>query len=395
MTLLTMGEQVILQTIICFSFLIFILSVMLNKDRTFSRMFGISFFLPLVLGLICIFGKDQAMGRSILLDVNFVFLIMGGLLLLLWARKKYDISLVLLLLSPLVAVLLLKKVPPAPFLPLSPYLEGGVTIGLTGMNIYLLRKIIPEKDPELTWAVCLLGISQTLYFLYPTRLSYLVALGNFSAYFLFSSYVFKKSRNPYIVRIKKAEAKLSDMNKTINMEVKKRLLEMERHNAHLINMVHRDPLVDAYNKKGITNFMQEMVIDPGKDPFTIILFDIDNFKGINDTRGHVAGDMVLKKVANIAKQNIRGFDLLGRYGGDEFLIILPGTTVADALYVAERFRKKVSSESEISVSVGVAAFPEDGTTVQKLIETADAGLYESKRLGKNAVSHFTGHNIKR
>jgi diguanylate cyclase (GGDEF)-like protein len=203
-------------------------------------------------------------------------------------------------------------------------------------------------------------------------------------------YILKNTRGPYVARVKKAESRLADLNNTINYEVKKKIVEIERHNQHLQKLVHKDSLVDAYNKKGIMNILKEMVEEPGSERFTIMLFDIDDFKRINDSQGHITGDKVLKKVARIAKENIRGFDILGRYGGDEFLIILPGTTLTDAMIVAERFRKSIGSEPELSVSIGVAAFPEDGKAVQEIIEVADAGLYESKRIGKNAVSHATG-----
>ncbi|RNC28580.1 MAG: Response regulator PleD [Candidatus Dichloromethanomonas elyunquensis] len=386
MGLLTMGEKWILQTIICFSFINFVLVFFLNKEKTFSKMFGLSFLLPFILGLICIFNSDLAVDRVLLQYVNLIYLIMLCLLTLLWSGKKYLISLVMPVFFPLMALFFLTKMElPAFFL--SPYLGGGATVCLLGIDIFFLKKTIVKKEKELFWGVCLLGTCETLFILYPGSALYLTAVGFLAAYLLLFIYVFKKSMEPYLVRIKKAEAKLSDVNKTISVEVKKRMLEMEKHNEHLLNMVQRDPLVDAYNKKGITNFIQELVYDPGRDPFTIIIFDIDNFKTINDTQGHVAGDMVLKKVAGIAKQNIRGFDMLGRYGGDEFLIILPGTKVSDALFVAERFRKKVCAESGISVSIGVAAFPDDATTLTKLIEAADAGLYESKRIGKNAVSY--------
>jgi len=117
-------------------------------------------------------------------------------------------------------------------------------------------------------------------------------------------------------------------------------------------------------------------------------FDVDNFKGINDKQGHSAGDRVLKKITQIAKENIRGFDVLGRYGGDEFLIILPGTTISDALFVAERFRKKVCMQSGTTISIGIASYPEDGKTVQQIVDIADKGLYESKNKGKNTITHY-------
>ncbi|NLO97521.1 MAG: GGDEF domain-containing protein, partial [Peptococcaceae bacterium] len=90
----------------------------------------------------------------------------------------------------------------------------------------------------------------------------------------------------------------------------------------------------------------------------------------------------------IAKDNIRSIDVLGRYGGDEFLIILPGTTVEEALRVAERFRQQAKAQSGSTVSIGIASYPADGKTVQELINVADKGMYQAKNKGKNAVTHY-------
>jgi len=383
-----LGQQIILQITVCFSFLNCILTFSLNKEKAFSRMFGISFFFPAVLGLFAIFTLESVVGQTLFLYMHLYFLITLCVLSFLWSRAKHGLSLLLVWLSPIVCLLVVKYLPTLPALVYLPYFLGGITILATATLLHVLIRMKVEKDTTLIFAIVSLGVSQALYFFIKADALFIMAGAIFLVYVVFFVYVFKKSRDPYIARIKRAEDKLVDMNKTIQYEVKKRLVEIERHNEHLLNMVQKDPLVDAYNKKGIMNLLSELVHDPSKDPFTIMLFDIDNFKGINDTKGHVAGDMVLKKVSNIAKANIRGFDMLGRYGGDEFLIVLPGTRIPDALFIAERFRKKVSLESEISVSVGVAAFPEDGETIKKILEAADAGLYESKRLGKNTVSHF-------
>jgi len=202
-------------------------------------------------------------------------------------------------------------------------------------------------------------------------------------------YVFKNSARLCLARLKRANAKLTELNKNIDSEVKKRIIELERHNERLLRMVKQDPLVDAYNKKEIYNLLEEMIAEPYTEPFSVILFDLDNFKIVNDTKGHIEGDRILKKVAMIARESIRGFDVLGRFGGDEFIIILRGARVSDAVFIAERFRRRVKEKSEVTVSIGVAGYPEDGKTVKEILEVADAGLYQAKRLGKNAVFYKT------
>jgi diguanylate cyclase (GGDEF)-like protein len=119
------------------------------------------------------------------------------------------------------------------------------------------------------------------------------------------------------------------------------------------------------------------------------MFDIDNFKTINDSLGHVTGDLCLKNLAVIASNNIREVDFLGRYGGDEFIIVLPSLSENEAKFVAERFKNKVNENSnpKFTVSIGIATYPRDGQTVKELISVADKGLYKSKSKGKNSISH--------
>ena len=130
-------------------------------------------------------------------------------------------------------------------------------------------------------------------------------------------------------------------------------------------------------------------------PFSVILFDIDHFKKINDTYGHQAGDFVLTELAATVKDMIRQADIFGRYGGEEFLVCLPETKVEKALYSAERLRKAVEEKEfiydgkriPVTISIGVASFrqtPED--KVSRFIKDADEALYFSKEHGRNCVT---------
>jgi len=147
-------------------------------------------------------------------------------------------------------------------------------------------------------------------------------------------------------------------------------------------------LTGALNKAAITNLIHELIRDINN--FTIILFDIDNFKNINDNEGHLAGDRILQQVSKLVQHSIRPHDSLGRYGGDEFLIILPNTQLKDALFVAERIHDRLfNSEVKCTVSIGIAVYPADGLTIEELISLADKGLYKSKANGRNTTS-YTG-----
>lgn len=123
--------------------------------------------------------------------------------------------------------------------------------------------------------------------------------------------------------------------------------------------------------------------------FSILMFDIDSFKGINDVFGHRRGDFVLSEICKIVKNSIRDTDICGRYGGEEFIVILPETTVEQAYLISERIRKNIlnaeilNGKREVTVSLGIANFPESTSKYEELIEKADQALYSAKKTGKN------------
>ncbi|MBM2824390.1 MAG: diguanylate cyclase and metal-dependent phosphohydrolase [Dehalococcoidales bacterium] len=122
--------------------------------------------------------------------------------------------------------------------------------------------------------------------------------------------------------------------------------------------------------------------------FSLIMLDIDHFKNYNDSYGHLAGDEVLRKIAECVRTSIRTMDMAFRYGGEEFTIILPETLLNDARIVAERVRKSIearagSDTNSITASFGVASWPMDGMTKEELIAIADAAMYKAKQRGRN------------
>ncbi len=126
---------------------------------------------------------------------------------------------------------------------------------------------------------------------------------------------------------------------------------------------------------------------------SVMMIDVDFFKSINDTHGHPAGDTVLRAVARLIKNNCRDVDIAVRYGGEEFMLILPEIPQEAAIVVAERIRKNLSSELimhdkieiKITASIGISSYPEDAKNQTKLLSLADRALYLSKRLGRNQV----------
>ncbi|MGD2279390.1 MAG: GGDEF domain-containing protein, partial [Candidatus Omnitrophota bacterium] len=156
-----------------------------------------------------------------------------------------------------------------------------------------------------------------------------------------------------------------------------------------------DGLTDVYLRRYLMTRLEEEV-DRARRlglAFSIGMVDVDHFKECNDKYGHLVGDAVLKKIAQRLKKSVREVDMIARYGGEEFCIVLPETPKKSAVTVSERIRRSVESKEvaafdetlNMTVSVGISTFPEDGEDVATLIDKADTALYKAKRGGRNMV----------
>lgn len=151
-----------------------------------------------------------------------------------------------------------------------------------------------------------------------------------------------------------------------------------------------DPLTLLSNRRSFDIFIDAEIkrAERYRRTFVVMMIDFDNFKIYNDKYGHTAGDAVLQKLSKIMKDIIRDVDFLCRYGGDEFVSILPETDASFALDVAERMRKKISAQKiqpKITLSIGIASFPHDARDKSRLIDLADQACYEAKQRGGNRV----------
>lgn len=158
------------------------------------------------------------------------------------------------------------------------------------------------------------------------------------------------------------------------------------------NKADVDPLTGLYNRNVLDREIHDLIRT--NIPFSLVMYDIDDFKKVNDTHGHLAGDEVLKEVSDIIKRSIRKTDVPCRYGGEEIVIIFKDLKKEDAFIISERIRNNIQLTSTIwsggqifvTISGGVASYPEDGTTKEEIIKTADEVLYtQCKRKGKNRV----------
>lgn len=161
----------------------------------------------------------------------------------------------------------------------------------------------------------------------------------------------------------------------------------------LLELSAKDALTGAYNRKKFDDEMDQWIRFSTRygQPLSLILFDIDNFKGINDHYGHIVGDGVLQKIASIVRQSIRETDVFARWGGDEFAVLLPNTNLYQAKTLAERLQKSIAAssmlenDSKITCSFGVAECEPDDTK-QSLLRRVDDLLLEAKAGGKNKVA---------
>lgn len=156
-----------------------------------------------------------------------------------------------------------------------------------------------------------------------------------------------------------------------------------------------DGLTSLYLRRYIIKKLQEETIRAYRynTSYSLLMVDIDFFKKVNDTYGHLIGDKLLAGLANIFKETVGGRGLISRWGGEEFLILLPYTDKKEAHKVAEEIRKRVEENKfyfnnitiNITISIGVSSFPEDGNDFNQIISVADSMLYEAKRSGRNKV----------
>jgi two-component system cell cycle response regulator len=178
---------------------------------------------------------------------------------------------------------------------------------------------------------------------------------------------------------------------------KKRYTERLRDNVQLsIEMAITDPLTGLYNRRYMESHLGSLVEQASSrgKPLTVLVLDIDYFKAINDTHGHDAGDDVLREFSLRIRKSIRGIDLACRYGGEEFVVVMPETDLAVATMVAERLRRRIATEPfpiqqatrtiEVTISVGISALGANDSAAN-ILKRADQALYRAKRDGRNRV----------
>jgi diguanylate cyclase (GGDEF)-like protein len=168
-------------------------------------------------------------------------------------------------------------------------------------------------------------------------------------------------------------------------------------NARLEVLAHTDPLTQVLNRRALTTRLAAEIDRAHRyqSVLTLLMLDLDHFKVVNDTYGHLVGDDVLREVAAFLQDQIRSVDVVARYGGEEFVIVLPETPLAGAIAFAERVRAQIEKRAfcetqgplSVTVSVGVSVCPSDGVeSAEDLFARADDALYRAKAEGRNRVA---------
>jgi diguanylate cyclase (GGDEF)-like protein len=181
-------------------------------------------------------------------------------------------------------------------------------------------------------------------------------------------------------------------------EREKELLEV---NERLRFMSQTDALTGLDNRRHLNDRIDEMFQHAQRlsEPFSLVMCDLDKFKSVNDTYGHQAGDEVLKQLARILKEEAREIDRVGRYGGEEFMLLLPGTVLDAAVRFGERVRKRIEGHTftfdggtlQRTASFGVSGWPHPAIhDSDALVRTADDALYVAKETGRNRVIRYDG-----
>ena len=159
-----------------------------------------------------------------------------------------------------------------------------------------------------------------------------------------------------------------------------------------------DSLSGVYTRRYFQERLEEEIsrVKLRKTEVSLLMIDVDHFKSINDTYGHLTGDQVLREAGKLIRDNIREIDIAGRYGGEEFAVVLPESGTPGAIQAAERIRYAVEKATihaydanlKITISIGLATYPTDCTSISELFDKADWALYRAKNVGRNQVCAF-------
>lgn len=199
------------------------------------------------------------------------------------------------------------------------------------------------------------------------------------------------------------DARLEASNSELEHKIERRTTSLREANARLEALATSDPLIGLPNHRALVTALDQELARSRRyhRACAVIFLDLDHFKALNDSCGHAAGDAALQELGQVAKQCLRGMDTLGRWGGEEFIALLPETDTQNALAIAERIRAAIAAHPfsagggvYLTCSAGIAVFPDHATDRSELIAAADQAMYAAKRLGRNQVRSMADPLVK-
>lgn len=176
----------------------------------------------------------------------------------------------------------------------------------------------------------------------------------------------------------------------------KQLISIDKGKQKVNQLSTEDPLTGLPNRTYVQSYLSSKIAGSPSNNFSLLFIDLDNFKIVNDSLGHEVGDIFLKETANNLRTTLRGEDFLGRMGGDEFIVIIPGEKIETEVFqIAKRLSDSISNpviyrnkEIRITASFGITQFPKDGTTTTELLQRTDMAMYRGKALGKQHITFY-------
>jgi diguanylate cyclase (GGDEF)-like protein len=202
----------------------------------------------------------------------------------------------------------------------------------------------------------------------------------------------RKERDLLEARVKERTSQLEETNEQLQIQ----MAEIERLQENLRKQALRDPLTGLYNRRYLSEAIEREISTAKREEkdLSVIAIDLDHFKDVNDTFGHQVGDQYLIIFAALLRSRIRKSDIACRYGGEEFLLVLPGISLEDAVKRSEEIRREYANTTlpgrginkKVTISIGIATYPLHGKESEDIIVKADKALYMSKENGRNRVT---------
>ncbi|HEY8500310.1 MAG TPA: GGDEF domain-containing protein [Clostridia bacterium] len=389
---LGLENQIHLFIVVVFSSYIYLSSLSIKHDMSLPKHFGTAFFIPLVLCLLSFLSISTEQSRSYLFFSEFMLI--TALILVIAVKKKSDpVNILMFLLYSLPVAMIVLNLN---FVSLyrSFIFDIVISLYICTVVIFIVTFFLLKQYSSfsLYWGVVLVCMSLLITRLASSDSAAVISLiAKATGYILFSVYFYRST----VFRLEEshslATARLEKINQSVQREVERRVEQIELSKQKLTDMEKIDELSGAYTKKAIREMIGNMIERNPNGEFSVLMFDIDNFKIINNVHGRIIGDKCIRNLVNITGSTLRSDDKLGRYIADRFIVLLPGANPVNAYLAAERLRKNVekTNNPHYTVSIGIASFPHDASNAREIINASEKALQSSKKKGRNTITHYS------